>query len=167
MKKSLLKLMAAAAFLTLNLSANEGGKMQELIKKNSLEGFKGDSKIFSGNVNVQRLFNDNEWRDFSSALVHFDAGARSAWHTHPKGQTLIVTKGAILTGTETGAVQVAHEGDVISCPPNLRHFHGALPHASAEHIAITGELDGKNVTWLEKVSDKEYEEAVKKAGAAR
>ena len=95
--------------------------------------------------------------------MKFSPDARSAWHTHPKGQTLIVTNGTIITATEDGVVQVAKAGDVISCPPNLKHFHGATVDEKGEHIALTSEIDGKNVLWLEKVSDKEYEEALKKA----
>ncbi len=95
--------------------------------------------------------------------MKFSPDARSAWHTHPKGQTLIVTNGTIITATEDGVVQVAKAGDVISCPPNLKHFHGATADEKGEHIALTSEIDGKNVLWLEKVSDKEYEEALKKA----
>lgn len=133
---------------------------QELIKQGSLGGFKGDSKIFSGEVNVEMMFETNEWRDFSGGLVKFSPKARSAWHTHPKGQTLIVVDGTIITGTQSGIVQVAHKGDVISCPPNVRHFHGAMPTQSGSHIALTSAIDGTNVVWGEKVSDSEYEKAV-------
>ncbi|TQR33172.1 cupin domain-containing protein [Campylobacter sp. MIT 99-7217] len=137
--------------------------MQELIQKGTLGGFKGDSKIFSGEVSVDMAFKANEWRDFSGGLVRFSPKARSAWHTHPKGQTLLVLEGAIITGTETGQVQVAKKGDVISCPPNLKHWHGALDDEAGMHLALTSEIDGKNVTWLKKVSDKEYNKALIRA----
>ncbi len=142
---------AAVAFCAANAESNA----QILVKKGELGSSKGDSKIFTGEVKVSRMF--------GGALVEFSAGARSAWHTHPAGQTLIVTKGVILTATEQGVVQLASEGDVVLCPPDLRHFHGATDKQNAAHIALTGIKDGQNVVWLEKVSDKEYKEALKKA----
>lgn len=81
---------------------------------------------------------------FDSALFA-SAVLRSAWHTHPAGQTLIVTKGVIITGTEQGEVQIAREGDTILCPPNLKHWHGAGDKQSGAHIALTGVKDGNNV----------------------
>lgn len=136
---------------------------QELIKAGSLGGFVGDEKIFTGKVKVTKLFNDAPYRAFGGGLVEFERGARSAWHTHPAGQTLIVTKGVIITGTEQGEVQIAREGDTILCPPNLKHWHGATDKQSGAHIALTGVKDGNNVNWLEKVSDEEYKAALKKA----
>ena len=146
---------------TANLAKSENS--QELVKFGSLTSSKGDSKIFTGEVKVTRMFANTDFRPFGGALVEFSAGARSAWHTHPAGQTLIVTDGVIITATEEGVVQLASKGDTILCPPNLRHFHGATDKQSGSHIALTGVKDGKNVVWLEKVSDKEYKEALKKA----
>ncbi len=94
---------------------------QELVKAGSLGGFVGDEKIFTGKVKVTKLFNDAPYRPFGGGLVEFSKGARSAWHTHPAGQTLLVTKGVIITGTEQGIVQLANEGDTILCPPDLKH----------------------------------------------
>lgn len=136
---------------------------QELVKAGSLGGFVGDEKIFTGKVKVTKLFNDAPYRPFGGGLVEFERGARSAWHTHPAGQTLIVTKGVIITGTEQGEVQIAREGDTILCPPNLKHWHGASDKQSGAHIALTGVKDGNNVNWLEKVSDEDYKSALKKA----
>lgn len=136
---------------------------QELVKAGSLGGFVGDEKIFTGKVKVTKLFNDAPYRPFGGGLVEFEHGARSAWHTHPAGQTLIVTKGVIITGTEQGEVQIAREGDTILCPPDLKHWHGASDKQSGAHIALTGVKDGNNVNWLEKVSDEEYKSALKKA----
>ena len=136
---------------------------QEVIKKGSIRNFKGDNKIFSGDVSVEIMFVSNAWRDFSGGLVTFAPKARSAWHMHPKGQTLIVIDGSIITATKDGSVSIANKGDVISCPPNVEHFHGALDSKSGSHIALTGEVDGKNVTWLEKINDKEYEKFLKDA----
>lgn len=141
----------------------ETKEAQVIVKSGSLGGFENNDKIFSGKVKVSYLFEGAEYRPFGGGLVEFSKGARSAWHTHPTGQTLIVTEGEIYTGTEQGVVQIAHKGDVVLCPPNLKHWHGAGPHKNGAHIALTGIKDGKNVVWLEKLSDKEYNEAVKKA----
>ena len=135
---------------------------QELVKAGSLGGFEGNDKIFSGKVKVTMLFKDAPYRAFGGGLVEFSKGARSAWHTHPAGQTLIVTEGTIITGTESGVVQLAHKGDTILCPPDLKHWHGATDKQNGAHIALTGVKDGQNVVWLEKVSDEEYKNALKK-----
>lgn len=136
---------------------------QEIIKDESLKSFQGDSKIFSGEVNIKILFPKNEWRNFSGGVVTFSPSARSAWHIHPAGQTLIVTNGTIYTGTEKGDVQIAKKGDIILCPPNLRHWHGAGLDQSGEHIALTGYKNNENVIWLEKVNDIDYKKAIKNA----
>ena len=128
-----------------------------------LGSFKGDSKIFSGEVKVNMMFKDNSWRNFGGGLVEFSKNARSAWHTHPAEQTLIVTDGEILTSTESGESFIAKKGDVISCPPNIKHFHSATSKSSGAHIALTGTKDSKNATWLELVSDEEYKNALQKA----
>lgn len=141
----------------------EAKESQVVVKSGELGGFENNDKIFSGKVKVTYLFNDAEYRPFGGGLVEFSKGARSAWHTHPSGQTLIVVDGEIYTGTETGVVQIARKGDTILCPPNLKHWHGAGLKQSGSHIALTGVKDGKNVVWLEKLSDKEYQEAIKKA----
>ncbi|EPQ9735187.1 cupin domain-containing protein [Campylobacter jejuni] len=133
--------------------------MQELEKA----GFKGDSKFFSKNVKVSMMFKSNEWRNFSGALVEFEVSARSACHTHPQGQTLIVTEGEIITKVPGQKAFIAKKGDVISCPIGVKHFHGATNTSSGAHIALTGEKEGKNVEWLELVSDEEYENALKEA----
>jgi len=83
-------------------------------------------------------------------------GARTAWHSHPLGQTLIVTEGIGWTQVKDGPKLEFYAGDVLWCPPDRPHWHGATPHASMTHIAIQEMLDGKNVTWMEKVSDPEY-----------
>lgn len=141
----------------------QGVQMQELESKGIHGNFKGDSKIFSGNVKVSMMFKVNEWRNFSGALVEFEPSARSAWHTHPQGQTLIVTEGEIITKVPGQKAVIAKKGDVISCPIGVKHFHGATNTNKGVHIALTGEKEGKNVEWLELVSDEEYENALKEA----
>lgn len=161
---AVLRSAIVAGVIVLSLANVANAKeAQELVKAGSLGGFVGDEKIFTGKVKVTKLFNDAPYRPFGGGLVEFERGARSAWHTHPAGQTLIVTKGVIITGTEQGEVQLAREGDTILCPPNLKHWHGASDKQSGAHIALTGVKDGNNVNWLEKVSDEEYKSALKKA----
>lgn len=143
--------------------ANQGETMQVIEKAGSLGSFKGDSKIFSGDVQVYMMFKANVFRDFSGALVEFSKGARSAWHTHPKGQTLIVTEGEIITKVPGQKASIAKKGDVISCPVGVEHFHSATDSMHSSHIALTGEIDGKNAKWHQKVSDIEYKEALKEA----
>lgn len=161
---AVLRSVIAAGAIVLSLANVANAKeAQEIVKAGSLGGFVGDDKIFTGKVKVTKLFNDAPYRPFGGGLVEFERGARSAWHTHPAGQTLIVTKGVIITGTEQGDVQIAREGDTILCPPNLKHWHGATDKQSGAHIALTGVKAGNNVNWLEKVSDEEYKTALKKA----
>lgn len=163
------KLMAATLIVALgfgNITYAKEAKMknlQEVIKSGSLGGFKGDSKIFSGNVNVQVLFKSGDYRNYGGGLVEFSKGARTAWHTHPAGQTLIVTKGTIYTGTKQGITQIAKSGDVVLCPADVEHWHGAGLKEGGAHIALTHEKEGKNVTWLELLSDAEYEGYIKEA----
>lgn len=138
-------------------------KTQEVVKAGSLGGFKGDSKIFSGEVNVKMLFKSGDYRNYGGGEVTFSPRARTAWHTHPAGQTLIVTQGTIYTGTKQGITQIAKVGDVVLCPSDTEHWHGAGLKEKGAHIALTHEKDGKNVTWLELLSDTEYEGYIKEA----
>ncbi|WP_104722678.1 cupin domain-containing protein [Helicobacter mesocricetorum] len=155
--KKILKTITIAVGLALPLFS------QSIIKNDAFKAFSGDSKIFNGEVSVKMLFLSNQWQNFSGAIVEFAPKARSAWHTHPAGQTLLVTKGTIYTGTKEGIVQIAREGDTILCPPDVEHWHGAGLYESGAHIALTHEKDGKNVVWLEKLSDAEYEQFIKEA----
>jgi quercetin dioxygenase-like cupin family protein len=93
---------------------------------------------------------------FSGAYVTFEPGARSAWHTHPAGQHLIVTSGVGWTQEWGGPVTETRTGDVVWCPPGVKHWHGAKPTTAMTHVALTGTAGGKNVDWLEKVSDEQY-----------
>ena len=90
----------------------------------------------------------------------FEPGARSAWHTHPLGQTLIVTAGCGIVQSEGGPAQIIRPGDVVWCPPGEKHWHGATSTTAMTHIAIVEQLDGKAVDWMEKVSDEEYAAAM-------
>ncbi|TKX28106.1 cupin domain-containing protein [Campylobacter sp. MIT 12-5580] len=162
-KKISSKLGALGLGLALSTSALSAAESQKLTKFEDMKSFKGDAKIFSGEVKVTLMFGTNENRNVSGGLVEFSPKARSAWHTHPAGQTLIIVEGEIYTGTENGITQIAKKGDVIECPVGVKHWHGAGATQKGVHIALTGVKDGQNVTWLEKLSDEEYEKAIKNA----
>jgi quercetin dioxygenase-like cupin family protein len=115
----------------------------------------GPAEYFTGRVRVDMLSPANASINAASAYVTFEPGARSAWHTHPQGQYLIVTAGAGLTQEWGKPVQQLRPGDVVWCPPGIKHWHGAAPTTALTHLAITGSLNGKNVQWLEKVSDEQ------------
>jgi quercetin dioxygenase-like cupin family protein len=117
---------------------------------------KGSEKFFTGNVRVDRIFTANESAPFTAAYVTFEPGARSFWHTHPAGQHLVVTFGIGRTGTVDGNVEEFKAGDVLWCPPGVKHWHGAAPNSAMTHIAITGVKDGKSAEWMEEVSDRQY-----------
>ena len=118
---------------------------------------KGPEKTFTGNVRIDPLFQSNDpWRSMG-AYVTFEPGARNDWHTHPLGQTLIVTSGRGYVQSWGGRIRVIRTGDVIWCPPGEKHWHGGSPTAGVSHIAIQEALDGRIVDWLEPVSDAQYQ----------
>jgi quercetin dioxygenase-like cupin family protein len=117
---------------------------------------KGPEANFTGNVTVEALFPANFPSRTSGASVTFEPGARSAWHAHPLGQILIVTSGMGWVQQEGGEKQEIKPGDVVWTPPGVKHWHGATATNSLTHIAIQESLDGKNVEWMEKVSDEQY-----------
>jgi quercetin dioxygenase-like cupin family protein len=127
-----------------------------IIRSGSPEPAKGPAENFTGDVTVQPLFGGEDTAPYTGAYVTFQPGARSAWHTHPAGQRLVVTEGVGRTQQEGGPVEEFRAGDVIWCPPGVRHWHGAAPASSMTHLALTGIRDGEAVTWLEKVSDEQY-----------
>jgi quercetin dioxygenase-like cupin family protein len=117
----------------------------------------GAPENFTGRVRVDPLFGAEPAISASGAYVTFEPGARSAWHTHPAGQRLVVTAGTGLTQEWGKPIKVIREGDVVVCPPGVKHWHGAGPGTAMTHLAVTGVVDGKSVQWLEKVSQEEYE----------
>jgi quercetin dioxygenase-like cupin family protein len=119
----------------------------------------GPTEYFTGAVRVDPLFPVREPGRASAGSVTFEPGARTAWHTHPLGQTLIITSGFGWVQREGGPIEEVRPGDVVWFPPGLRHWHGATPTTAMTHIAITEALDGKNVDWMEKVSDEQYRQA--------
>ena len=117
----------------------------------------GPAAYFTGTVRVTPLFDATPSSRVSGASVTFEPGARSAWHTHPLGQRLIVTAGTGRAQRWGGPVEELRQGDVIWTPPGVKHWHGAGPSTSMTHTAIQEAVDGRNVVWLEKVSDAQYE----------
>jgi len=107
-------------------------------------------------VRLDTLFDANESRRGASATVTFEPGARTFWHTHPLGQTLIITSGCGWIQKEGGAIEEVHPGDVVWFEPNEKHWHGATEKNGMSHIAIHENLNGKVVEWMEKVSDEQY-----------
>ena len=117
---------------------------------------KGPSDYFTGAVRVDPLFEAPEPARVRGALVTFEPGARTAWHTHPLGQTLIVTSGAGRVQRWDGPMEEIRSGDVVWFPPGEKHWHGASLTAAMSHIAIQEALNGSPVDWMEKVSDQQY-----------
>ncbi len=153
---SFLLVIFAGAFAN-QAAADEGNKTSQTIARaGSQPSVKGSAEYFTGNVRVDPLFAAKDSAQYSGAYVTFEPGARSAWHTHPTGQHLIVTAGVGRTGTWGGRVEEIRTGDVIWCSPTVKHWHGASPTTAMTHIAITGTRGGKNVEWMEKVTDEQY-----------
>jgi quercetin dioxygenase-like cupin family protein len=117
---------------------------------------KGSAEWFTGNVKIDSLFEAPAPARVRGASVTFEPGARTAWHTHPLGQTLIVTAGAGWTQREGGPIEEIRSGDVVWFAPNEKHWHGATATTAMTHLAIQEALDGKPVEWMEKVSDEQY-----------
>ena len=128
----------------------------EIRRVGSQSSTKGPVDWFTGTVRIDPLFQANAPTRASDASVTFKPGARTAWHTHPLGQTLIVTAGRGWVQREGGAIEEIRPGDVVWFPPNEKHWHGATPTMAITHIAIQEALDGKVVDWMEKVSDEQY-----------
>lgn len=133
-------------------------KSQVLIKRDAVASYKGPEEFFTGDVVVEALFPSNETAMYSGAYVTFSPKARSNWHTHPTGQHFLVISGVAWTQDEHGNKIEAHPGDTIWCPEGVKHWHGASPNGPMTHLALTGvDRNGKNVEWMEKVSDEQYE----------
>ena len=117
---------------------------------------KGPADYFTGSVRVDPLFEAPEPARVAGALVTFEPGARTAWHTHPLGQTVIVTAGLGWAQREGGPVETSRPGDVVWFPPGEKHWHGAAASTGMSHVAIQERLDGKAVEWLEQVTEAQY-----------
>ena len=117
---------------------------------------KGPEDWFTGAVRIDPLFDANDARRAAAASVTFEPGARTAWNTHPLGQTLIVTAGSGWAQREGSGIEQIYPGDVVWFEPNEKHWHGATANNGMTHIAIQENLDGKVVDWMEKVTDEQY-----------
>ena len=153
--------LACAAFVhaTTGMAAaqsNSATAQQEIRRAGTQASTTGPSDFFTGRVRVDLVWPANEHINASGHFVTFEAGARSAWHTHPAGQQLVVMSGEGLAQEQGKPVQAIRPGDVLWCPPDVKHWHGAGPTTAMTHLAVTGTLAGKNVTWMEKVTDDQY-----------
>jgi quercetin dioxygenase-like cupin family protein len=128
----------------------------EIKRIGSVPSGKGPAEYFTGTVRVDMLFNAPDPARVSGAHVTFEPGARTAWHTHPLGQTLIVTSGCGRAQRWGGAIEEIRPGDVIWFAPGEKHWHGAAPATAMTHIAIQEKLNGSPVEWMEQVSDEQY-----------
>lgn len=159
MNPKLMLVVAASLFLIASASAYAGQPASPSITithSGAQLSTLGSAKYFTGKVTVEMLVQPKPPAVVSAGLVTFEPGARTAWHTHPLGQILIVTAGTGWVQQWGGPREEIRKGDVVWIPPGVKHWHGATATTSMTHIAITESLDGKNVDWLEKVSDAQY-----------
>jgi quercetin dioxygenase-like cupin family protein len=152
-----MKSRIAMAVVTFTATAGAASAEQMQITTSAERApMRGPAETFTGDVKVKPWFPANEHQASSGALVEFTAGARSAWHTHPAGQTLVVMSGTGWVQEEGGVKRQIKAGDVIWTPPGVKHWHGATDQEAMSHIAITNAKDGANVTWMEQVTDENY-----------
>lgn len=154
---AVLLLAPACAHQQANTSLPTGGEALAHTTTAERGTFGGGDDCFTGQATVAMLFSSNGSRDFGGATVAFEPGARTVWHSHPAGQTLLITEGTGWVQLEGQRRLVVSPGDVVWTPPGVRHWHGATPSTEMTHIAIQGELDGRTVDWFEPVSDAQYE----------
>jgi 4-carboxymuconolactone decarboxylase len=161
MKRVLLGLVVCSA-ASVASTADTGGNasmsqaVQQITRAGTQPSVAAPSEHFTGRARVDPLSAVNGEINASSAYVTFEPGAHTAWHTHPKGQYLVVTAGVGLTQEWGKPIQEIRPGDVVWCPPGVKHWHGAAPTTTMTHLAITGAENGKSVSWMEKVSDEQY-----------
>jgi quercetin dioxygenase-like cupin family protein len=155
-------LIAFAALVPNALAAPAGHAQQQerptvnITRAGSQPSSKGPADWFSGTVRIDPLFTSPAPARAAGATVTFEPGARTAWHTHPLGQTLVVVFGLGRVQRDGGPIEEIRPGDVVWIPPNVKHWHGASPTTAVTHIAIQEALDGTMVQWLEHVTDTQY-----------
>jgi quercetin dioxygenase-like cupin family protein len=147
----------AGAHEKLAVPATKGKKTMEIKRSGSQPSGRGPAEYFTGSVRVDPLIQAPAPARVVGASVTFEPGARTAWHTHPLGQTLIVTSGGGRVQSEGGPIEEVRPGDVVWIPPGEKHWHGATPTTAMTHLAIQEALDGKTVDWMEKVSEQQYQ----------
>ena len=151
--KILASIFLSVSLLAQNVTVSRSGSQQPT---------KGDPEYFTGSVRVEIVFSASEPSRLAGARVVFEPGARTAWHTHPVGQTLIVTSGTGWVQHWGGPVQEMRAGDVVRIPPGVKHWHGATATTRMTHVALHEHQDGKVVDWMEKVSDEQYKQPKRK-----
>jgi len=129
---------------------------QQITRAGAQASVPGPADFFTGHARIDPVWPADDNINASGGLVTFEPGARSAWHTHPAGQRLVVVSGVGLTQEWGKPIQEIRPGDVVWCPPGVKHWHGAAPTTAMTHLAISGTRDGSAVTWMEKVSDEQY-----------
>ena len=149
-------LTIAALSLAGAAAAQEGRNAMEITRKADQTVVEGPKEYFTGKATITGQFQRAAPSRVTGAIVHFEPGARTVWHSHPLGQTLIVTEGVGWTQVEGGPKLEFQAGDIMWCPAEHKHWHGATPHEAMTHIAIQEAKDGKNVTWMEPVTDEQY-----------
>ena len=153
----MMKLIAAMALILAHAgSASLSAQTVSISKNGSRPSQKGPADYFTGSVRIDPLFDAQGPASASSAWVTFEPGARTAWHTHPAGQRLVVTAGLGRVQQWGGRTQEIGPGDVVWTPPGVKHWHGATPTTAMTHIAIQEAVDGKVVQWMEHVTDEQY-----------
>lgn len=147
--------MSAFALAALGTAPAFAESMQ-ISPNGSRPSAKGSPQFFTGSVIVDPLYAANESTSSTGGLVTFEPGARSAWHSHPAGQVLIVTRGSGWVQEEGSRKREIRPGDVVWTPPGVKHWHGATATTSMSHIAVSNTRDGQNVEWMEHVTDDQY-----------
>lgn len=148
--------VSGTAFAASACAEDRGSSGQTVIPAGSRPSSFASSDHFTGKARVDPVFRAQAPARAYGSYVTFEPGARTNWHTHPLGQTLIVTFGTGRTQEWGGPVKVIGQGDVVMCPPGVKHWHGAAPDAAMTHLAIGEHLDGNSVEWMEKVSEEAY-----------
>lgn len=161
MKQPLATAALSLALIVSAASAQEKPPLITITPIGSQPSAQGQAEYFTGTVRIDSLFQAPQPARVGGATVTFEPGARTAWHTHPLGQTLFITAGSGLVQEWGGPVRKVHPGDMVWFPPGVKHWHGAAPTTAMTHIAIAEALDGKAVDWMEKVSDTQYKTPVK------
>jgi 4-carboxymuconolactone decarboxylase len=139
-----------------NSTAKRESETLSVIRGEAAETVEGTPDKFTGAARIGPLFSTEEPARLSGGVVQFEAGARTAWHTHPLGQTLYITSGCGWVQSEGEPIRAVKPGDIVQIPPNVRHWHGASANADMSHLAFLERLDGTSVTWMELVPDENY-----------
>jgi 4-carboxymuconolactone decarboxylase len=153
---SVIQTQAAARSRPASAASSKDVQKIEITHRSSVAAVNAPADHFTGTVHVVALFKPNGASRATGTLITFEPSARTAWHSHPGGQTLIVTEGVGWVQQWGGPVEIIRKGDVVRVPPGVKHWHGATAAAYMSHIAIVEALDGKTADWMEKVSDDQY-----------